>query len=127
MPLVRVSIREGASAEYRAAVGNAIHDAMVATIDVPSDDRFQIFTSHRSDELVFDRRYLGIDRGEGFLAIQITLNAGRTLEKKRALYARIADNLERAPGIRRQDVLVNLVEVTKENWSFGDGIASYAS
>jgi 4-oxalocrotonate tautomerase len=126
MPLVRVSIREGTSAEFRAAVGNAIHDAMIATIDVPPDDRFQIFTSHRPDELVFDRRYLGIDRGEGFLAIQITLNAGRTLEKKRALYARIAENLERSPGIRRQDLLVNLVEVSKENWSFGNGLASYA-
>lgn len=126
MPLVRVSLREGASPEFRSAVGDAIHRAMVATIDVPADDRFQIFSAHRPDELVYDPGYLGIVRGDGFLVIQITLNAGRTIEKKRALYAAIAENLSKAPGIRREDVLVNLVEVTKDNWSFGNGEASYA-
>ena len=126
MPLVRVSIREGQSSEYRAAVGDAIHRAMIDTINVPADDRFQIFTEHRPDGLVFDAGYLGITRSEGFLAIQITLNLGRTLDQKRALYARIAANLAEKPGIRPEDVLINLVEVPKENWSFGKGEASYA-
>lgn len=126
MPLVRVSIREGLSREFRAAVGDAIHRAMIDTINVPADDRFQIFTEHRPDGLVFDPGYLGIDRSDGFLAIQITLNLGRTLEQKRALYAKIAANLAENPGIRTEDVLVNLVEVPKENWSFGKGKASYA-
>ncbi|HEY6051540.1 MAG TPA: tautomerase family protein [Thermoanaerobaculia bacterium] len=126
MPLVRVSIREGLSREFRTAVGDAIHRAMIDTINVPADDRFQIFTEHRPDGLVFDRGYLGIDRSDGFLAIQITLNLGRTLEQKRALYAKIAANLAENPGIRTDDVLINLVEVPKENWSFGKGKASYA-
>ena len=126
MPLVRVSIREGLSREFRTAVGDAIHRAMIDTINVPADDRFQIFTEHRPDGLVFDPGYLGIDRSDGFLAIQITLNLGRTLEQKRALYAKIAANLAENPGIRTDDVLINLVEVPKENWSFGKGKASYA-
>ncbi|HEY6147014.1 MAG TPA: tautomerase family protein [Thermoanaerobaculia bacterium] len=126
MPLVRVSIREGLSREFRTAVGDAIHRAMIDTINVPADDRFQIFTEHRPDGLVFDPGYLGIDRSDGFLAIQITLNLGRTLEQKRALYATIAANLAENPGIRTDDVLINLVEVPKENWSFGKGKASYA-
>ena len=126
MPLVRVSIREGQSPDYRAAVGDAIHRAMIDTINVPADDRFQIFTEHRRDGLVFDGGYLGISRSDGFLAIQITLNLGRTLEQKRALYAKIASNLAEKPGIRPEDVLINLVEVPKENWSFGKGEASYA-
>jgi phenylpyruvate tautomerase PptA (4-oxalocrotonate tautomerase family) len=126
MPLVRVSIREGVSAEYRAAVGEAIHRAMIDTINVPADDRFQIFCEHRPGGLVFDAGYLGIPRSEGFLAIQITLNLGRTLDQKRALYAKIAANLAKNPGIRPEDVMVNLVEVPKENWSFGKGEASYA-
>lgn len=126
MPLVRVSIREGLSREFRAAVGDAIHRAMIDTINVPADDRFQIFTEHRADGLVFDPGYLGIDRSDGFLAIQITLNLGRTLEQKKALYAKIAANLAENPGIRTEDVLVNLVEVPRENWSFGKGKASYA-
>ena len=126
MPLVRVAIRQGRTTAYRAAVGDAIHRAMVATIDVPPDDRFQIFSEHGSDALVFDPDYLGIHRGEEFLAIQITLNAGRTLEKKKALYAAIAENLAKDPGIPKTDVLINLVEVPRENWSFGDGKMSYA-
>lgn len=126
MPLVRVSVREGLSSEYRAAVGDAVHRAMIDTINVPADDRFQIFTEHRPGGLVFDPGYLGIARTEGFLVIQITLNAGRTLDQKRALYAKIAANLAENPGIRPEDVLVNLVEVSKENWSFGKGEASYA-
>ena len=127
MPLVRVALRQGKTTAYRAAVGDAIHRAMIDTIDVPPDDRFQIFTEHPADALVFDPAYLGIARGEEFLAIQITLNAGRTLEKKKALYAAIAENLSKDPGISRSDVMINLVEVPPENWSFGDGKMSYAS
>jgi phenylpyruvate tautomerase PptA (4-oxalocrotonate tautomerase family) len=57
--------------------------------------------------------------------IQITFSSGRTLDQKRLLYRRIADRLVEA-GVRREDVWVNLVEVPRENWSFGNGIASYA-
>jgi len=125
MPLVRVSIPETRAAERR-AIGESIHRAMVETINVPPDDRFQIFTEHSAAGLVFDLGYLGIARTAGFIVIQITLNLGRTLEQKRALYAKIAANLAGSPGIRREDVLINLVEVPKENWSFGNGEASYA-
>lgn len=126
MPLVRISVPEGKSDAWRAAVGEGIHSAMVATINVPADDRFQVVSEHGRGELVFDPGYLNIRRGEGFLVIQITLNAGRTVEMKRALYRRIADNLAADPGVRPEDVMVSLVEVTKENWSFGNGEASYA-
>jgi 4-oxalocrotonate tautomerase len=126
MPLVRVAIRRGKTEAYRAAVGESIHRAMVETIDVPPDDRFQIVSEHEPGDLVFDPGYLGIERSAEFLVIQITMNLGRTLEKKSALYRRIADNLARDPGIRPQDVLVQIVEVPKENWSFGNGEASYA-
>jgi 4-oxalocrotonate tautomerase len=127
MPMVRVSVRSGQSDAWRAAVSEGIHSAMVDTINVPADDRFQVLTEHRPGELIYDPAYLGIARGEGFLLIQITLNAGRTLEQKRALYARIAENLSRDPGVRPQDVMINLLEVPKENWSFGNGKASYAT
>jgi 4-oxalocrotonate tautomerase family enzyme len=59
--------------------------------------------------------------------IQITMNTGRTTEMKKALYKRIAELLNEELGIRKEDVLVNLVEVAKENWSFGNGEAQYAS
>ncbi|HLN58366.1 MAG TPA: tautomerase family protein [Thermoanaerobaculia bacterium] len=125
MPLVRVSLREGKSALYRAAIGEAIHQAMVETINVPADDRFQTFTEHPSGGLVYDKRYLGIERTDGVVFIQITLNTGRTLDQKRALYRALAEKLARDPGLRKEDLLVSLVEVPKENWSFGNGEMSY--
>jgi 4-oxalocrotonate tautomerase len=126
MPLVRISLREGKSASYRAAIGEAVHRAMVETINVPADDRFQVLTEHASDRLVYDKKYLGIERTDDIVVIQITLNTGRTLEQKRALYRALAEKLSRDPGLRKQDILVSLVEVSKENWSFGNGEASYA-
>jgi phenylpyruvate tautomerase PptA (4-oxalocrotonate tautomerase family) len=98
---------------------------MVATIGVPADDRFQIFTEHSVEGLVYDPNYLGIKRDDDIVVIQITLNSGRTLDQKRALYRTVADNLSKDPGLRKEDVLIGLVEVGKENWSFGNGEMSY--
>jgi 4-oxalocrotonate tautomerase len=125
MPLVRISLGEGKSAPYRAAIGEAIHQAMVETINAPPDDRFQVFTKHSPEALVCDPNYLGIKRSEEAIVIQITLNSGRTLDMKRALYRAIAEKLEKDPGLRREDVMINLVEVPRENWSFGNGVMSY--
>jgi 4-oxalocrotonate tautomerase len=125
MPLVRVSLVKGKTPEYRRKVGDAIHRALVETIDVPPLDRFQLLTEHEPGDLVYDPGYLGIARTNDIVIVQITLSAGRTLEKKRALFRRIAHNLA-ALGLRREDAWVNLVEVAKENWSFDNGEASYA-
>jgi len=98
----------------------------VETINVPPKDRFQILTEHEAVGLVYDASYLDIARSDDVVLVQITLNAGRTVEMKKALYARIADLLAGSPGVRREDVFVSLVEVPKENWSFGNGVAQYA-
>ncbi len=127
MPLVRIALREGKSANYRQAIGDAVHRAMVETINVPAADRFQVITEHSPDSLIYDPSYLNIDRSDGVVFVQITLNAGRTTEQKKALYARITQLLAENPGVRPQDVLINLVEVPRENWSFGNGEAQYAT
>lgn len=126
MPLVRISLIEGLTPADRRRVGDAVHRALVDTIGVPARDRFQVITQHARGDLVYDAEYLGIERSDDIVLVQITLTAGRSLEQKRALYRRIAENLAQAVGLRPQDVWVNLVEVARENWSFGNGIASYA-
>jgi 4-oxalocrotonate tautomerase len=126
MPLVRIDLRQGKPAEYRAALGDAVHQAMVETINVPAADRFQLIAEHPAGGMIHDPSYLGVSRTDDVVFVQITLNAGRTVEMKKALYARIVELLAQKPGLRREDVLVSLVEVTKENWSFGNGIAQYA-
>jgi 4-oxalocrotonate tautomerase len=127
MPLVRIDLRHGKTAEYRRKIGESVHRAMAETINVPEHDRFQVITDHPAEGLVYDPGYLGINRTDNIVFIQITLNAGRTLEQKKALYARIAALLSEDPGIRPEDVVINLVECAKEDWSFGNGLASYAT
>jgi phenylpyruvate tautomerase PptA (4-oxalocrotonate tautomerase family) len=127
MPLVRITLRKGRSAEFLREVGDAIHAALVAQANVPPDDRFQIFEEVEHDRLIAHPSYAGVNRSEALLIIQITLNVGRTVEVKKALYAEIAARLRQSVDVRPDDVLVSLVEVTKESWSFGNGIATYAS
>jgi 4-oxalocrotonate tautomerase len=126
MPLVRVDLVQGKSADYRKAIGEVIYDAMTKTINVPKDDRFQVITEHPAEGMVFDPNYLGIQRTADCIFIQVTLNEGRTVEMKRAFYKAIADGLHDRLKLRREDVVINLVEVKKENWSFGNGEAQYA-
>ena len=126
MPLVRVDLPCGRSADYKQTVGDVIYAAMHATINVPEGDQFQIFTERASEDLFIDPNYLGISRSHEALVIQITLNEGRTTDQKRAFYKAIADGLHARLGLRREDVFINLVEVKKENWSFGNGEAPYA-
>ena len=126
MPLVRIDLVEGKPADYRHAIGDVVHTAMVETIKVPKDDRFQVITEHPATDFVFDPAYLGITRTAGCVFIQITLNKGRTTEVKQALYKAIAEGLHQRLQFRLEDVLINLVETDKENWSFGNGIAQYA-
>ena len=126
MPLVRISLLKGKPASYRRKVGDAVHQAMVETIDVPAKDRFQLITEHDPEDFVYDREFLGMARSRDLVIIQITLAFGRSLHLKRALYRTIAERLGTAAGLRPDDVLINLVEVARENWSFGNGIASYA-
>jgi phenylpyruvate tautomerase PptA (4-oxalocrotonate tautomerase family) len=126
MPFVRIDLRKGKDPAYRQEVGRTVHDALVG-VGVPADDRFQVIQEHDADGLVFDAGYLGIHRTGELVVIQITWNEGRTPDQKRALYKAIADGLASRLGLRREDVLVNLVEVKKENWSFGNGEAQYAT
>lgn len=127
MPLVRIDHPTGKSAAYRAAISKGVHDAMVATFNVPDDDRFQIIGEHAPGRaIVHAPSYLGVNYTDELVVIQITCNDTRTLEQKKALFAALAEKLAADPGLRREDVVVSLIEVKKENWSFGNGLAQYA-
>ena len=126
MPLVRFDVPRGKNPEYRRTLNEVVYEAMIQTINVPANDRFQIITEHPPEELIVDRTYLGIERSADCVLIQVFLNEGRTTELKKAFYRAIADGLNRRLGLRKQDVFINLVEMKKENWSFGNGEAQYA-
>jgi len=125
MPLVRISLREGTTPEYRKAIADGVHRALVEAMAVPSDDRFQVITEHPPGGLVCSPSYLGIEYSDRVVFVQITLSAGRKPAQKRALYRRVSELLAHSPGVQPQDVVINLVEVAWENWSFGNGEAQY--
>lgn len=125
MPLVRIDLREGTTPEYRQAIADAVYKALVSAAGAPVNDKFVIVTEHPPENLVMDKTYL-VERSDQALIIQITFNSGRTLDTKKALYEAVANGLNTDIGIRLEDVFISLVEVPKENWSFGLGVAQYA-
>ncbi len=125
MPLVHIDLREGKTVSYRKAIGDAIQRAMIEHLDVPERDQFQIIREHKPDDLVYNPDYLDIERTDDIVMIQVTLSVGRSTEQKRMFYNRLVELLQENPGLRPQDVLIHLVENTREDWSFGNGEAQY--
>jgi len=125
MPLVRISLRKGKSEEYRRGLADGVHQAMVEAIDAPLQDRFQVVTEHSAMDLIYDPAYLGIDRSDDIVIVQITFSFGRKPPQKKKLFQRIVEILGQNPGVRPQDVMINLMETAWENWSFGNGEAQY--
>jgi phenylpyruvate tautomerase PptA (4-oxalocrotonate tautomerase family) len=126
MPLVRISLGRGKSAQHIAAIRNSIYRAMIESFNVPQNDRFIVVHQHDAEEFDYDPTYLDIPRTDDLVIIQIACNNTRTVEQKKAFYKQVAELLSKEPGLRPQDVFINLLETSKENWSFGNGVAQYA-
>ena len=125
MPLLHISLRAGKPEAYRQAIFDSLYRAMRETLNVPEDDQFMTITEHDAANFRYGNAY-GVARSADVVYIQITVFDTRTVEQKKALFRRIAELLGESPGIRPEDVFVSLVEVAKENWSLGNGLAQYA-
>ena len=127
MPLVRISLKRGKPAAWRKAIADSVYDAMIETFNVPKDDRFILIHEHDGDDFSYSPDYLGIQRTDDLILIQLTVSNTRGVEQKQQLYRGIVERLVKAPGLRPEDVFINLVEVLPENWSFGNGVAQYVT
>ena len=127
MPLTRISLRKGKPASYRKKIADNIYHALRETFEVPEEDRFMTVDEYEADNFFYSPNYMGIERSDEFVIVQITVSNTRTVAQKQTLYKRIAERLHREPGVRPDDVFINLLEVGKENWSFGHGIAQYVT
>lgn len=127
MPFVNISLLRGKSREHQRAIADGVHHALVETYDVPPDDRFQIIRTYEPDELIYDEDYVGIHRSPDVVFIHITASDTRDLQKKQALYRAIAERLGVNPGLRPEDVQVIIASNTREDWSFGKGLATYSN
>jgi 4-oxalocrotonate tautomerase len=126
MPLIRISLRAGKPPAYRRAIAEEVYAALRETFGVPEHDFFATVTAQDLEDFIFDREYFNIERSDDFVVIQMTVSNTRTVEQKKALYRGIVERLAKHPGLRPRDVFINLLEVAKENWSFGNGEAQYA-
>ena len=125
MPLVRIDLRKGKPTGHVSAIGEYVHRAMVEVLEVPGRDHFQVITEHDSEHLIYDSHYLGVERSDDIVFVQVVLSSGRDAAKKQAFYARVVALLQEKPGLRPQDIVINLVEDKREDWSFGNGVAQY--
>ncbi|MBB3004691.1 phenylpyruvate tautomerase PptA (4-oxalocrotonate tautomerase family) [Paraburkholderia tropica] len=127
MPLVRINISKDAKSEVVKAVSDTVYEAMINVANVPKNDKFQIISRHSEDELIYPAEgYLGIDYTPGIVFIQVTWNAGRTVDVKKAFYKAIADGVHAKTGMRKQDIWISLIDVAGVDWSFGNGEMQYA-
>ena len=126
MPLVRIALRRGKSPAYIAALRNGIYAAMRESFNVPENDRFILVSQHEAEEFDCDAGYLDIARSNDLLIVQVSCNKTRTVQQKQAFYRKVVEKLAADPGVRPEDVFINLLETAKENWSFGNGLAQYA-
>ena len=126
MPLARIDLPRGKSAEYKRTIADVVYAAVLNVFKVPEGDRFQIIAEHDATTLIIDPHYLGIERSADALIIQVTISSGRPGEVREAFFKYVADELNAKLGIRREDVTINLVETQRDNWSFGNGVAQYA-
>jgi 4-oxalocrotonate tautomerase len=126
MPLTRVSLRKGKSGAYREAILDGLYEAMRETYTVPDKDYFMLINEFDGANFRGSKDYLGVARSDDLIIIELTVSNTRSIAQKKALYRRITDNLGKNPGVRPEDVFINLVEVLPENWSMGNGLAQYA-
>lgn len=126
MPLVRISLPHNTSPSDATAVSDAIHNALVATFNVPEPDRFQAIHRHDLGELICTPEFLGVHHSAHVVLVQISCSPGRSLDMKKALYAKIAADVAATSSFKFEDVIINLLETSRENWSFGLGVAQYA-
>ena len=127
MPLVRISLRKGKPASYRKKIADNIYQALRETFDVPEEDRFMTIDEYEASNFFYSPNYMGIERSDEFVIVQITVSNTRTVAQKQALFKRIAERLQGDLGLKPDDIFINLLEVGKENWSFGRGIAQYVT
>lgn len=127
MPLVRINLSENTPADTVQAISETVYETMINVANVPEDDKFQIITRHDDEELVYPKNgYLGMTYTPNIVFIQVTWNASRTVDTKKAFYRAVADGIHAKTGLRKEDVWISLVDVPRENWSFGNGEMQYA-
>jgi 4-oxalocrotonate tautomerase len=123
MPHVRISLAEGKSPVYLQALSDGIQQALVEALGVALTDRFQIIECLPACQFIVSNPLVGITHSDQAMLIHISLKSGRTIEIKKNLYRLLTANLVATLDVNPQDIIIVLVDLPPENWSFGHGQA----
>jgi phenylpyruvate tautomerase PptA (4-oxalocrotonate tautomerase family) len=126
MPLVKINLRKGRSAEEKDAIASAIQSALVSNLGIPDEDRYQLFDEYDEENFRHTDGYLGLEYSDRLLMLEITFLVGRDDELKKALLAEINRNLVAAGVVGEDDVFILISEIGRANVSFGKGLAQRA-
>jgi phenylpyruvate tautomerase PptA (4-oxalocrotonate tautomerase family) len=121
MPFARIDLIQGKTPNFRAAVADIVYQGIVDVLKAPDGDRFIVVNEHSSENLIFDKHFLGFDRSPDFLLIQVTSTVGNNKDSKLAFFRFIAEELKSKLSVRPDDIMINLVFVDRSDWSFGNG------
>jgi phenylpyruvate tautomerase PptA (4-oxalocrotonate tautomerase family) len=125
IPLVRIDIAENHwSAERLAVLADTVQHVMIDEFAAPERDRYQIITEHKRGHIVALDSNLGFERTDDIVIVSIT-QQGRTTQQKQSMYHAMAERLKDAVDLRPEDLIVNVVENTKADWTFGFGRAQF--
>jgi 4-oxalocrotonate tautomerase len=119
MPLTQIFFKGDRPESFRRAVSEGVHRAMVEAYNVPASGKFHVVTQVKDADLFFDQTYAGVQRSSNFIFIQLTAANTRITDQKQAFFKRTAELLGQDPGIRTEDIAIDIVENAKENWFFG--------
>jgi phenylpyruvate tautomerase PptA (4-oxalocrotonate tautomerase family) len=125
MPLLHISMRAGKPDTYRQAIFDSLYRAMREALNVPEDNQFMTLSEHEAANFRYGASYLGVLRSDDLVYLHITVFNTRTTEQKKSFFCRAAELLGENPGIRPEDVFINIIEASKENWSLGHGQAQF--
>lgn len=125
MPLVHISLIKGKSRNYIRAIADGVHRALNEAYEVATEDRFQFVHEFEREDLIYDADYLGIRRTDDVVFVHIVAGKWRDTGTKKAFYKRVVELLAEKPGLRPEDVQIILSPNDRDDWSFGNGLASY--
>ena len=125
MPLVHIHVIENKrTPEQLRRLADVVQDVMLEHFAAPDRDRYQLITEHKPGQIIAEDTGLGFERTDDIVVVQIA-QQGRSVDQKQAMYRALADRLHTETGMAPTDVIVSVVENTRDDWSFGNGIAQF--
>ena len=122
MPTARIDLIKGKPKEYRAKVAEIVYRGIVEQLGAPENDNYVVVQEHDAENFFWPRNFLGMDHTADLIFIQVVTTVGADVEHKKAFMKKMADELQGQVGLRREDTMINLIYIKKEDWSFGNGL-----